>query len=80
MINPNPLPLSVHRYHDYEGFTFPVAGPYYEFPILSSGEVYSGGSPGPDRVVFDGNGDLAGLITHTGASGNNFDQCTVSGS
>jgi ribonuclease len=66
---------NVYRYNDYEGFSFPVSGPYYEFPILSSEQVYSGGSPGADRVVFNGNGDLAGLITHTGASGNNFLQC-----
>ncbi|BFZ58795.1 hypothetical protein PYCC9005_005860 [Savitreella phatthalungensis] len=64
-----------HQYYDNEGFTFAVDGPYYEFPILSSYKVYNGGSPGPDRVVFNDNGDLAGLITHTGASGNNFKQC-----
>lgn len=82
-----------HVYNDYEGFDFPVSGPYYEFPILTSG-VYSGGesgqtrevegvltiqgSPGADRVVIDSNGDLAGEITHTGASGNNFVQCSGS--
>lgn len=65
-----------HEYHDYEGFDFPVSGTYYEFPILSSGKVYSGGSPGADRVVFTGDDELAGLITHSGASGNNFKQCT----
>ncbi|OJJ33308.1 hypothetical protein ASPWEDRAFT_115767, partial [Aspergillus wentii DTO 134E9] len=65
-----------HEYHDYEGFDFPVSGTYYEFPILSSGKVYSGGSPGADRVVFNSDGELAGLITHNGASGNNFVQCT----
>ncbi|KAL1859143.1 hypothetical protein Plec18170_002258 [Paecilomyces lecythidis] len=65
-----------HQYNDYEGFSFPVDGPYYEFPILSSYEVYSGGSPGADRVVFNGNNQLAGLITHTGASGDDFVQCT----
>lgn len=65
-----------HQYHNYESFDFPVSGTYYEFPILKSGSVYSGGSPGADRVVFTGNNDLAGLITHTGASGNNFVECT----
>lgn len=31
-------------YQDREGFTFHgVDGPYFEFPILSSGKVYSGG-------------------------------------
>jgi hypothetical protein len=67
-----------HQYEDYEGFAFSIDGPYYEFPILSSGSVYSGGSPGADRVVFNGDGDLAGLITHTGASGDDFLQCTTS--
>ncbi|KAI2468588.1 ribonuclease-domain-containing protein [Annulohypoxylon bovei var. microspora] len=47
-----------------------------EFPILSSFSVYTGGSPGADRVVFDGSGDYEGSITHTGASGNNFVECT----
>ncbi|KAJ5886075.1 Guanine-specific ribonuclease N1/T1 [Penicillium subrubescens] len=64
-----------HVYNNYEGFDFPVSGTYYEFPILSSGKVYTGGSPGADRVVFNGNDELAGVITHTGASGNNFVSC-----
>lgn len=65
-----------HQYNDYEGFTFPVDGPYQEFPILSSGSEYQGGSPGPDRVIFNTNGEYAGAITHTGASGNNFVGCS----
>jgi ribonuclease T1 len=65
-----------HVYHNYEGFTFPVSGTYYEFPILSGGSVYSGGSPGADRVIFNTDNQLAGVITHTGASGNNFVECT----
>ena len=64
-----------HTYNDYEGFDFPVSGPYEEFPILDTFRVYSGGSPGPDRVVFNEDGELAGVITHTGASGNDFVQC-----
>jgi hypothetical protein len=64
-----------HQYNNYEGFNFPVSGPYQEFPIKSSG-VYTGGSPGPDRVVFNTNGQYAGAITHTGASGNNFVGCS----
>jgi hypothetical protein len=33
-----------HTYRDDEGFTFDgVDGPYYEFPILESHKVYSGG-------------------------------------
>ena len=31
-----------HKYNDYEGFNFPVSGPYEEFPILESG-IYNGG-------------------------------------
>jgi hypothetical protein len=64
-----------HEYNDYEGFDFPVSGPWYEFPILSSFQVYSGGSPGPDRVIFNEDGDYAGVITHTGASGDDFVAC-----
>ncbi|OTA80808.1 hypothetical protein M434DRAFT_86027, partial [Hypoxylon sp. CO27-5] len=66
-----------HQYNDYEGFKFPDAAPYYaEFPILSSFKPYTGGSPGADRVVFNSNGNYEGAITHTGASGNNFVECT----
>ncbi|KAH6641274.1 Ribonuclease/ribotoxin [Chaetomium tenue] len=64
-----------HRYNNYEGFDFPTPGPWYEFPIMASHSVYNGGSPGADRVVFDGNGNFDLLITHTGASGNNFLAC-----
>ena len=65
-----------HTYNNYEGFDFPVSGPYQEYPVLSSFKAYSGGSPGADRVIFNTNGDFAGAITHTGASGNNFVACT----
>lgn len=34
------------------------------------------GSPGPDRVVINTSCKLAGEITHTGASGNNFVGCS----
>ncbi|OAQ99906.1 hypothetical protein LLEC1_03227 [Akanthomyces lecanii] len=64
-----------HKYNNYEGFDFPVNGPYYEFPIKSGG-AYTGGSPGADRVVINGNCDEAGVITHRGASGNNFVGCS----
>ncbi|KAL1984346.1 hypothetical protein VTN96DRAFT_9207 [Rasamsonia emersonii] len=64
-----------HEYKDYEGFNFPVPGPYYEFPILADGQTYDGGSPGADRVIFNDSGELAGVITHTGASGDGFVQC-----
>ncbi|KAI2615509.1 hypothetical protein GGR54DRAFT_642271 [Hypoxylon sp. NC1633] len=64
-----------HEYEDREGFDFPGPSPYYEFPILSSFKVYSGGAPGADRVVFNSAGDYQGSITHTGASGDNFVAC-----
>lgn len=64
-----------HEYHDYEGLDFPVSGPYYEFPILSNGDTYNGGSPGADRVIFNGQNQLAGVITHTGARGDDFILC-----
>ena len=31
-----------HRYNDYEGFDFPISGPYQEFPIKESGVYYGG--------------------------------------
>ncbi|KAK1997006.1 ribonuclease [Colletotrichum falcatum] len=64
-----------HRYNNYEGFDFDVSGPWYEFPIKSSG-VYTGGSPGADRVVINASCGQAGQITHTGASGNDFVGCS----
>lgn len=64
-----------HTYNNYEGFDFPVSGPYQEYPVLSSFQAYDGGSPGADRVVFNTQGAFAGAITHTGASGNNFVDC-----
>lgn len=64
-----------HTYNDYEGFTFPVDGPYQEYPILKSHKAYSGGSPGADRVIFNTDGEFAGVITHTGASGDDFVSC-----
>lgn len=40
-----------HVYNNYEGFDFPVSGPYYEFPILSSGQTYTGGKSGHLHIV-----------------------------
>ena len=64
-----------HAYNDNEGFDFPVSGPYQEFPILNNFDEYDGGSPGPDRVIFNTRCELAGVITHTSASGNGFVDC-----
>jgi hypothetical protein len=48
-----------HTYNDYEGFSFSCDSPYLEFPIEQGG-IYSGGSPGADRVVIGGvDGDSA---------------------
>ena len=37
--------------------------------------IFSG--PGADRVIFTGDGTYEGVITHTGATGNDFLQCTA---
>jgi hypothetical protein len=66
-----------HTENNYEGFDFNVTGPYQEYPVMSSFVAYNGGSPGADRVVFNTKGLLAGVVTHTGASGNDFVQCTA---
>ncbi|RJE25062.1 guanyl-specific ribonuclease [Aspergillus sclerotialis] len=65
-----------HEYHKYEGFDFPAPGEYHEFPIMRNGDTYDGGSPGTDRVIFNMDDQLAGVIKHTGASENEFVACT----
>lgn len=67
-----------HEFDDREGFDITVSGPWYEFPILNSYEVYTGGSPGADRVVFNSEGTLAIVVTHTGAKNDDFLQCSGS--
>lgn len=43
-----------HRYNNYEGFNFGgAAGPYQEFPIMSNGQVYSGGKLPKRCALFD---------------------------
>ncbi|KAL2758109.1 hypothetical protein ACRALDRAFT_1061341 [Sodiomyces alcalophilus JCM 7366] len=65
-----------HTYRNFEGFEFDgIEGPYQEFPMLSTGRVYTGGRPGPDRVIITEDCELAGQITHTGARGNAFLDC-----
>lgn len=73
--SPDPTDDYPHEYHNYEGFDLPGPGPWYEYPIMADHDVYEGGSPGPDRVVFDGDGALGLLITHTGAGGDAFVAC-----
>lgn len=65
-----------HTENNYEGFDFAVSGPYQEYPLMSDFQAYDGGSPGADRVVFNTKGLLAGVVTHTGATGNDFVECT----
>ncbi|KAE9378702.1 Ribonuclease/ribotoxin [Stipitochalara longipes BDJ] len=54
----------------------------YEFPIRQDGREYTGGAPGPDRVVVAESARKHGayeqcfLMTHTGAGGNLFVRCT----
>jgi hypothetical protein len=65
-----------HQYRNFEGFEFKgYKGPFQEFPILSSGKEYTGGRPGPDRVVITSDCREAGVITHSGAKGNAFVAC-----
>ncbi|KAG8751499.1 hypothetical protein FRC11_009317 [Ceratobasidium sp. 423] len=62
------------------GFTFQSGcrSPYYEFPLFRS-SVYTGGDPSYNRVVIGSvsgsNAAFCDVITHYGASGNNFLQC-----
>ncbi|PBK84620.1 ribonuclease-domain-containing protein [Armillaria gallica] len=65
-----------HTYNNYEGLKLWCSGEsaFNEFPILKSG-LYSGGSPGADRVVFSDNGVYCAVVTHTGASGDDFVSC-----
>ncbi|KAJ1305397.1 hypothetical protein OPQ81_000412 [Rhizoctonia solani] len=50
----------------------------YEFPIFRN-KIYTGGDPSVDRVIIghvSGSSAYAcGVLTHQGASGNNFLQC-----
>lgn len=51
-----------------------------EFPIERN-RVYSGGSPGADRVVIGslsadgGSAQYCAVLTHRGESGNDFQEC-----
>ncbi|KAK0716618.1 Ribonuclease/ribotoxin [Apiosordaria backusii] len=69
-----------HRFNNREGLVFAASGPYQEFPIVRNG-AYSGGAPGPDRIVFNpdlnGNCVYVGTMTHTGAGGNAFIMCAT---
>ncbi|GAM88137.1 hypothetical protein ANO11243_061680 [Dothideomycetidae sp. 11243] len=56
----------------------------YEFPILPGGNIYSGGDPKADRVVFAlsgqdpaNNGRFCGIMTHDGAPEGEFNLCPI---
>ena len=60
---------------------FEFQAPYLEFPILSGGEVYTGSSPGADRVVIGSiaedysSATYCAVITHDGQKKNGFAEC-----
>ncbi|KAG5986030.1 hypothetical protein E4U43_005726 [Claviceps pusilla] len=67
-----------HRYNNYEKFSLKgLSGPFYEFPIMSNGQVYYGGNPGPDRVILTKDCTTAGVLTHQGAANNAFLECRM---
>ena len=43
-----------------QGFSFSCSGSFYEFPIRSDDQIYDGGRPGADRVIYDDSGDFCG--------------------
>ncbi|PWN99640.1 putative ribonuclease T1 [Tilletiopsis washingtonensis] len=67
-----------HRYNNYEGFDFSdrcSSTSFQEFPLKSS--PYTGGSPGPDRVIYGTNsGAFCGAIYHASSSDNSFVRCS----
>ncbi|CAE6444604.1 hypothetical protein ACGC1H_005819 [Rhizoctonia solani] len=69
-----------HVFNNREGFTFNSGcrAPFYEFPLFRS-QVYTGGDPSYNRVIVGSvsgsNAAFCDVITHYGASGNNFLQC-----
>nr|AAB32829.1 RNase Po1=guanine nucleotide-specific RNase [Pleurotus ostreatus, fruit bodies, caps, Peptide, 101 aa] [Pleurotus ostreatus] len=64
-----------HVYNNFEGFSFSCTPTFFEFPVFR-GSVYSGGSPGADRVIYDQSGRFCACLTHTGApSTNGFVEC-----
>ncbi|CAD6911250.1 unnamed protein product [Tilletia controversa] len=58
-----------HQYYDDPSENVSLScdgnGPYYEFPLVTNGPYYSPKSnyvsPGPDRVVYTGNGSISDL-------------------
>lgn len=40
-------------------------------------DVYTGGSPGADRVIFNADGEFTAVITHSGENNNGFGACEI---
>ncbi|KIK30331.1 hypothetical protein PISMIDRAFT_87794, partial [Pisolithus microcarpus 441] len=52
-------------------------GELFEYP-LEQGYVYTRGSPGADRVIYDSSGDFCACLTHTGSSKHDgFVECSM---
>ncbi|KAJ7184480.1 guanyl-specific ribonuclease C2 [Mycena filopes] len=61
-----------HQFFDDEGLELFCSGSsWLEYPILTGGRAYAGGSPGADRVIFNTAGTYCAVATHTGASEEN---------
>ncbi|KAK0194510.1 Ribonuclease/ribotoxin, partial [Armillaria mellea] len=68
-----------HTYENIEELNMgSCAKPYYEFPILKTHNIYNGGEPDTDRVVFDSDGNYCAVMTHTGAPRDKFVLCVDS--
>ncbi|KAE8215026.1 hypothetical protein CF327_g1635 [Tilletia walkeri] len=76
-----------HQYYDEpsEGISLSCqsSGPYYEFPLVTNGPYYSTSSnyvsPGPDRVIYTGNGIYCASVYHSSRTSSTFAQCSDGG-
>ncbi|KAE8183319.1 hypothetical protein CF336_g8223 [Tilletia laevis] len=76
-----------HQYYDDPSENVSLScdgnGPYYEFPLVTNGPYYSTKSnyvsPGPDRVVYTGNGVYCASVYHSSRTASTFAQCSDSG-
>ncbi|EPQ32426.1 uncharacterized protein PFL1_00622 [Pseudozyma flocculosa PF-1] len=75
----NPIRGYPKKFKNYEGFNFSAycsGPPYYEYPLVLTAGGYTGGNPGPDRVIYDSGGEFCGAVTHTRApTPNGFIRC-----
>ncbi|KAK5823534.1 Ribonuclease/ribotoxin [Linnemannia elongata] len=76
--NPNPTTSSgpyPKLFDNRERVQFPDCNAnLIQFPLRMGGS-YSGGPPGPDRVVYQKDGKFCGCMTHFGALGNRLAAC-----